>query len=75
MRVKLRFIGSIRDATGLALRQQCEHLHARQKAINEILESRPVFALKYAYTFETRAQETLSDGIMATTHTKNWSTA
>jgi hypothetical protein len=59
MGVKLRFIGLIRDATGLAMRQQCEHLHARQKSFNEILESRPVFALQDAYTFDTRARETL----------------
>jgi hypothetical protein len=64
MGVKLRFIGSIRDTKGLDARQQCEHLHARQKAFNEILQSRPVFALQDAYTFDTRAQQTLSDGIL-----------
>jgi hypothetical protein len=29
MGMKLRFIGSLRDATGLAMMQNCDHLHAR----------------------------------------------
>jgi hypothetical protein len=50
--------------------QQCEHLHARQKVFDEILESQPVFALQDAYTFDTRARATFTDGFMVRTHTK-----
>jgi hypothetical protein len=52
------------------MRQQCEHVHARQKELNEILEYMPVYALQVAYTFDTRSRETLADGIMVMTHTK-----
>jgi hypothetical protein len=70
MGVKLICVCSIRDSTGLAIRQKYEHLHARQKAFNETLESWPVYALQDAYTFDTRFQETLADGIMVMIHTK-----
>jgi hypothetical protein len=70
MGVKLWYIGSIRDATGLATGRQCEHPHERHNAFNEILESIPVFAQQDVYTFDVRARETLTDGIMAMTHTK-----
>jgi hypothetical protein len=71
MVIKLSFICDIRDTTGLAMMHQCEHLHARQKAFVEIMEYRPVYALQYAYTFDTRLRVTLSDGIMVMTHSKS----
>jgi hypothetical protein len=54
MGIKLRLICDLRDDTGLAMRQKCEHLHARQKAFDDILESHPVYALQEAYTSGTK---------------------
>jgi hypothetical protein len=59
MVIKLRFSCAIRVATGLAMGQQCDHLHARQNAFNDILESRPVYALQDAYIFYTKSRKPL----------------
>jgi hypothetical protein len=68
--IKLRFICYLRDAAGLPMRQHYEHLHTRQKAFGDRLESHPVYALSEAYNFDTTARETISDGFMAMTHKK-----
>jgi hypothetical protein len=71
MGIKLRFICDIWDVTGLPMKEQCEHLHARQKAFGEILELHPVYALQDAYTFDTRSREILADGFMAMKHSNS----